>query len=116
MICSLIKRTQRGLDMWGIIMVTGIGIVTTDSAYLLGTTGFNVYSGLQYDDSIFYFGNYPSGALLLWNKNRQWTAQKFINGGIVGGKKFKCKSASYWVLQKRNSRWFSSCTIFKNLR
>src|SRR5437763_15103329 len=26
--CSLIKRTQRGLDMWGIIMVTGIGIVT----------------------------------------------------------------------------------------
>ena len=59
----------------------------TDSAYLLGTTGFNVYSAMQYNDSIFYFGNYPSGALLMWNKNRSWTAQKFINGGIIGGKK-----------------------------
>jgi hypothetical protein len=58
----------------------------SDSAYLLGTTGFNVYSSAQYNDSIFYFGNYPSGALLKWNKNQKWTAQKFINGSIVGGK------------------------------
>ena len=68
----------------------------TDSAYLLGTTGFNVYSAMQYNDSIFYFGNYPSGALLVWNKNRSWTAQKFINGGIIGGKKANPHVAGYF--------------------
>lgn len=56
---------------------------TTDSSYLLGKTGFNVYSGMQFNDSIFYFGNYPSGALLQWNKNHAWTLQKFIKGKTV---------------------------------
>lgn len=57
----------------------------TNSYTPLGETGFNIYSAVQYDDSIFYFGNYPDGALLRWNKNQPWTLRKWVNGKVIDG-------------------------------
>jgi hypothetical protein len=85
----------------------------TDSAYLLGTTGFNVYSGAQYNDSIFYFGNYPSGALLKWNKNQKWTAQKFINGAIVEGKSANSNPRVIGYFKSETPAGFHHASILK---
>lgn len=52
-------------------------------AYLLGSTGYNVYSSLALNDSIMYLSGYPSGFIMVWNKNKPWTTKKTINGRIV---------------------------------
>lgn len=52
-------------------------------SYLLGSTGYNIYSFFALNDSIMYMAGYPSGYLMLYNKNKPWTTQKFINGKIV---------------------------------
>lgn len=52
-------------------------------AYLLGATGYNIYSYLALNDSMMYMSGYPSGYIMLWNKNKPWTTQKFINGKLV---------------------------------
>ncbi len=52
-------------------------------AYLLGSTGYNIYSSLAINDSMIYFSGYPSGFIMLWNKNKPWTTQKTINGKLV---------------------------------
>lgn len=57
----------------------------TDSVTVLGETGANIYSEVQYDDSTFYFGSYPDGVLMRWNKNQPWTLKKYVNGRIVDG-------------------------------
>lgn len=46
-----------------------------DSATALGSIGYNLYSTVAVNDSIMYFGTYPSGTLLKWNRNKKWTAQ-----------------------------------------
>ncbi len=53
------------------------------TSYLLGSTGYNVYSFLQTNDSIMYFGGYPSGYLMRWNRYRPWTTNKFIANKLV---------------------------------
>lgn len=58
-----------------------------DSSFLLGNTSFNVYSTLQESDSTIYFGNYPSGALLKWNRNLPWTLNKFTGNHVVTASK-----------------------------
>ncbi|HYK45970.1 MAG TPA: hypothetical protein VEV83_12415, partial [Parafilimonas sp.] len=55
----------------------------TQTAFLLGATGYNVYSTLALNDSIIYFGGYPSGYVMRWNRNQPWTTQKFINGKVT---------------------------------
>ncbi len=57
--------------------------VSENVSTLLGNTTFNIYSVLKDTDSTIYFGNYPSGALLKWNRNLPWTLNKFINNTIV---------------------------------
>jgi len=52
-------------------------------SYLLGSTGYNIYSFLALNDSMMYMAGYPSGYIMLYNKNKPWTTQKFINGKIV---------------------------------
>ena len=53
------------------------------ASYLLGSTGYNVYSFLQTNDSIMYFGGYPSGYLMRWNRYRPWNTNKFIGNKLV---------------------------------
>lgn len=53
-----------------------------DTMHTLGYIGFNTYSHVQVNDSIIYFGGYPSGVVAKYNKNQPWTAQKYINGTI----------------------------------
>lgn len=55
----------------------------TNTSYLLGSTGYNVYSALALNDSIMFFGGYPSGYLMKWNRNQPWTTRKFIGGKLV---------------------------------
>ncbi len=55
-------------------------------SYLLGSTGYNVYSFLPLNDSMIYMSGYPSGYIMLWNRNKQWTTQKFLNGKTVDAK------------------------------
>lgn len=55
-------------------------------AYSLGSTGFNIYSFLALNDSMMYMSGYPSGYIMLWNKNKPWTLQKTINGKLIDGK------------------------------
>lgn len=55
----------------------------TGKAATLGTIGFNAYSYIQYNDSIFFIGGYPSGILAKYNKNKPWTAETFINGDVA---------------------------------
>ncbi|MBG9376998.1 hypothetical protein I5907_12205 [Panacibacter sp. DH6] len=52
-------------------------------AYLLGSTGYNIYSSAALNDSMIYLSGYPSGFIMLWNKNRPWTTQTTINGKHV---------------------------------
>ncbi|MEP7318024.1 MAG: hypothetical protein ABI921_04775, partial [Panacibacter sp.] len=52
-------------------------------AYLLGATGYNVYSFLPLNDSLMYMAGYPSGYIMLWNRNKPWTTQKFMNGKLM---------------------------------
>ena len=52
-------------------------------SYLLGSTGYNVYSFLPVNDSLIYMSGYPSGYIMLWNRNQPWTTQKFINGKLT---------------------------------
>lgn len=52
-------------------------------SYLLGSTGYNVYSFLPVNDSLIYMSGYPSGYIMLWNRNRPWTTQKFLNGKLT---------------------------------
>lgn len=54
--------------------------VSEDSAYALGNDFYNIYSSLPANDSECYFGNYPSGALFLWNRNKSWTVGKQNSG------------------------------------
>lgn len=53
-----------------------------DTTHTLGYIGFNTYSHVQVNDSIIYFGGYPSGVVAKYNKNQAWTAQKYINGAV----------------------------------
>ena len=55
-----------------------------NKSYLLGSTGYNIYSSLALNDSMIYLSGYPSGFIMLWNKNKPWTTQKTINGKLVG--------------------------------
>ncbi len=55
-------------------------------SYLLGSTGYNVYSFLPLNDSMIYMSGYPSGYIMLWNRDKQWTTQKFLNGKTVDAK------------------------------
>jgi hypothetical protein len=55
-------------------------------SYLLGSTGYNVYSFLPLNDSMIYMSGYPSGYIMLWNRNKPWTTQKFLNGKIIDAK------------------------------
>jgi hypothetical protein len=55
-------------------------------SYLLGSTGYNVYSFLQENDSMIYMSGYPSGYIMLWNRNKPWTLQKFMHGKNTDGK------------------------------
>ena len=55
----------------------------TNTTYLLGTVGYNVYSAMAMNDSIMYFGGYPSGYLMKWNRNRPWTTMKFMGGKLI---------------------------------
>jgi len=55
----------------------------TNTTYLLGSTGYNIYSTLALNDSIMFFGGYPSGYLMKWNRNQPWTTGKFIGGKLV---------------------------------
>ncbi len=48
----------------------------------LGSTGFNIYSALQVNDSIIYIAGYSSGVLAKWNKNLPWTCETFYNGAL----------------------------------
>jgi len=57
--------------------------IPTGKSTLLGKTSFNIYSVLQDTDSTLYFGNYPSGALFKWNRDKPWTLNRFINGNKV---------------------------------
>jgi hypothetical protein len=57
----------------------------TQTAYLLGSSGQNIYSTLPVNDSIIYFSGYPSGYIMRWNRKQPWTTQKFINGKVVNG-------------------------------
>lgn len=52
-------------------------------SYLLGATGYNIYSTLSLNDSIIYFGGYPSGYIMKWDRKQPWTTKKFINGKLV---------------------------------
>jgi len=52
-------------------------------AYLLGSTGYNIYSSVPLNDSIIYLSGYPSGFIMVWNKNKPWTTNKFIDGKMV---------------------------------
>lgn len=52
-------------------------------AYLLGSTGYNIYSAVAWNDSLIYLSGYPSGFIMLWNKNRPWTTQTTINGRLI---------------------------------
>ena len=56
----------------------------TSSSFVLGTSGMNIYSQTPYNDSLTYLGGYPSGQLLLYNKNRAWSVGTFVNGKVVG--------------------------------
>lgn len=60
--------------------------VIEQKAYLLGSTGYNIYSFLALNDSMMYMSGYPSGYIMLWNKNKPWTTQKTINGKLVDAK------------------------------
>jgi len=55
-------------------------------SYLLGSTGYNVYSFLPLNDSMIYMSGYPSGYIMLWNRYKPWTTQKFLNGKAVDAK------------------------------
>jgi hypothetical protein len=55
-------------------------------SYLLGSTGYNVYSFLPLNDSMIYMSGYPSGYIMLWNRKKLWTTQKFLNGKTVDAK------------------------------
>lgn len=46
-----------------------------DSAYRLGKTNYNVYSAVQWDDTTFYIGAYPNGALLKYVTTKPWTVR-----------------------------------------
>jgi hypothetical protein len=61
--------------------------IASGKSYLLGNTNFNIYSLLTDTDSTIYLSNYPSAALLRWNKNKPWTLNKFINGTVVAASK-----------------------------
>ncbi|QEC65886.1 hypothetical protein FRZ67_00680 [Panacibacter ginsenosidivorans] len=52
-------------------------------AYLLGSTDYNIYSSIALNDSMIYLSGYPSGYLMLWNKNQPWTTNKFIDGKMM---------------------------------
>lgn len=52
----------------------------TKEAIPLGSIGYNLYSTVAVSDSIMYFGNYPSGALLKWNRTQAWTDSKTAAG------------------------------------
>ncbi|MEP6846830.1 MAG: hypothetical protein ABI861_12540, partial [Panacibacter sp.] len=52
-------------------------------AYLLGSTGYNIYSSVAINDSMIWLSGYPSGYIMLWNKNKPWTTQKMIDGKLV---------------------------------
>jgi hypothetical protein len=53
-----------------------------DTMVTLGTTGVNIHSNLNINDSIEAFGNYPNGALLLFNRKRAWTVNIVKNGAV----------------------------------
>lgn len=58
--------------------------ISGDSAIVLGNTGFNISSSVfQINDSMFYWGAYPSGAFFVWNKNRAWTTGTYVNNTVV---------------------------------
>lgn len=67
-------------------------------ADLLGSTGYNIYSSVALNDSIIYLSGYPSGFIMLWNKNKPWTTHKFINGKMVDAKDANAnpKLLHYW--------------------
>ncbi len=69
-----------------------------EKAYLLGATGYNIYSILPLNDSIVYFGGYPSGYIMQWNRNQPWTTQKFLNGKVVDARDANAnpKILRYW--------------------
>jgi hypothetical protein len=53
--------------------------LTTHIATPLGRSGYNIYCATQYNDSLFFLGNYPSGAILRFHKNlltHPWDVQK----------------------------------------
>ncbi len=54
-----------------------------DSSWGVGHTGYNLYSYRRLDDSIFFLGSYPGGALMEWNVNKTWTAETFSNGTVI---------------------------------
>ncbi|CAN5418445.1 hypothetical protein BH10BAC2_BH10BAC2_18330 [soil metagenome] len=67
-------------------------------AYLLGSTGYNIYSSFALNDSMIYLSGYPSGFIMLWNKNKPWTTNKLINGKTVDVKDANAnpKMLHYW--------------------
>lgn len=77
-------------------------------AYLLGSTGYNIYSSTAINDSIIYLSGYPSGFIMVWNKNKPWTANKFINGKIVDIKDANAnpKILRYWKSEGRPAAGF----------
>lgn len=57
--------------------------IAKDSSWSIGNTGYNLYSYKRLNDSIFFLGNYPGGALMEWNIYKEWTANKFMNGAAI---------------------------------
>ena len=56
----------------------------SSTATILGASGMNIYTELPYNDSLTYLGGYPSGQLLLYNKNRAWSVGTYVNGNVIG--------------------------------
>lgn len=77
-------------------------------AYLLGATGYNIYSSVALNDSMIYLSGYPSGFIMLWNKNKAWTTNKFINGKIVDVKDANAnpKILHYWKSEGKPAAGF----------
>lgn len=57
--------------------------IAKDSSWAIGSTGYNLYSWRRLNDSIVFYGNYPGGALMERNVNRDWTANTYVNGAAI---------------------------------
>lgn len=94
-------------DYYGLYYDYNVGTKTSTA---LGVTGYNLYSTVAVNDSIVYLGNYPSGALFKWNRNKIWT----INNGVGGSSNSNPQLVGYFRTQTPAGFHHASCMIQMN--